>query len=50
MRRVLILLALATALTGCASTGTPTCDGKDRRPINAPARAGGFHPSCGTAA
>lgn len=50
MRRVLIVLALASALTGCASTNTPTCDGKDRRPINAPASVGVFHPSCGTAA
>ncbi len=50
MRRLLILLVLSSALTGCASTTTPTCDGKDRRPINAPARAEVFHPSCGTAA
>lgn len=50
MRALLILLALASALTGCASTAVPTCDSKDRRPINAPASAGVFHPSCGTAA
>lgn len=49
MRRALILLALASALTGCAST-IPICDGKDRRPINAPAHVGAFHQSCGTAA
>lgn len=50
MRRLLILLALASALSGCASTTLPTCDGKDRRPINTPARVDVFHPSCGTAA
>lgn len=49
MRRLLILLALAGVLTGCASTRLPMCDGKDRRPINAPARADILYPSCGTA-
>jgi hypothetical protein len=50
MRKLLILLALASTLAGCASTTLPTCDGKDRRPINTPARADVFYPSCGTAA
>lgn len=50
MRRLLILLALASALAGCASTTLPNCDGKNRRPINAPARADVLYPSCGTAA
>lgn len=50
MCRLLMLLALASVLTGCASTTLPTCDGMDRRPINAPARADIFYPSCGTAA
>jgi hypothetical protein len=50
MRRLLILLALASALTGCASTSIPTCDGKERRPINAPAHADVLYPSCSTAA
>lgn len=50
MRRLLILLVLGSSLTGCASTTLPTCDGKDRRPINTPARADVLYPSCGTAA
>lgn len=50
MRRLLILLALASALSGCASTTLRTCDGTDRRPINAPVRADILYPSCGTAA
>lgn len=50
MRKILILLALASILSGCVSTTLPSCDGKDRRPVNTPARADVFHPSCGTAA
>jgi hypothetical protein len=50
MRKLLIPLALVSVLTGCASTTLPTCDGTDRRPINAPARADILYPSCGTAA
>lgn len=49
MRRLLILLAMAGSLAGCAST-FHICDGKDRRPINTPAQAEVAHPSCGTAA
>jgi hypothetical protein len=49
MRRLLILLAMASTLAGCAST-LQVCDGKDRRPINTPARAEMVYPSCGTAA
>jgi|GEM_PF-1901763 PBP1b-binding outer membrane lipoprotein LpoB len=49
MQRLLIVLALASILAGCAGT-TPTCDGKDRRPINAPAKAEVKYPSCGLAA
>lgn len=49
MQRLLIVLALASILTGCAGT-TPTCDGKDRRPINSPAKAEVNYPSCGLAA
>jgi uncharacterized protein YceK len=49
MRRLLILLVMASILAGCAST-TRVCDGKDRRPINTPARAEVVYPSCGTAA
>jgi uncharacterized protein YceK len=45
MRKILILLALASVLHGCASV-LPTCDGKDRRPINAPVKADVVHPSC----
>lgn len=50
MSRILILLALTTALGGCVSATLSTCDGKDRRPINTPARADVFRASCGTAA
>lgn len=51
MRRLLTLLAIASALAGCASTGLPTCDGRDRRPINVPPRAEMIsYPSCGAAA
>jgi len=49
MRSLLSLLAVASIVAGCAST-LPTCDGKDRRPINAPARAGVAYPSCAAAA
>ena len=49
MRRLLILLALASALSGCASA-LPTCDGAARRPINAPAHAEVVFPSCATLA
>lgn len=49
MQRLLIVLALAGILAGCAGT-TPTCDGEDRRPINAPAKAEVKYPSCGLAA
>ncbi|WP_156648774.1 hypothetical protein [Massilia sp. Leaf139] len=49
MRKIFTLLAIAASVAGCAST-LPTCDGKNRRPINAPDRAEVFHPSCGMAA
>lgn len=51
MKRLLIALAMAmaSALAGCAGA-TPTCDGQDRRPINAPAKAEVKYPSCGLAA
>jgi len=49
MKRLLTMLALASILAGCAGT-TPPCDGKDRRPINAPAKAEVKYPSCGVAA
>lgn len=49
MRRLLILLAMASTLAGCAST-LRVCDGEDRRPINAPTRADVNHPACGTTA
>ena len=49
MRKLLILLALTSALEGCANT-TLTCDGRDRRPINSPDHAEVSYPSCGAAA
>jgi len=49
MQRILIVLAMASVLAGCAST-TPACDGKDRRPINDPVKAEVIYPSCGMAA
>jgi hypothetical protein len=47
MRNLFTLLVIASALVGCAST-LPTCDGKDRRPINVPDQAGIDYPSCST--
>jgi len=49
MQRLLIALAVASVLAGCAST-TPSCDGEDRRPINVPVKAEVVYPSCGMAA
>ena len=49
MRKLILLVVTAASLAGCA-TRPPGCDGKDRRPINAPAQAGTTYPSCGTAA
>ena len=46
MSRLFILLAIASALGGCANT-LPTCEGKHRRPINDPARVDIVHASCG---
>lgn len=46
MRKLFLLLVTTSALAGCASA-LPTCDGKDRRPINSPVQAGIDHPSCG---
>jgi len=47
MRNLFTLLVMASTLAGCAST-LPTCDGKDRRPINVPVQAGIGYPSCDT--
>jgi uncharacterized protein YceK len=49
MRKFFMLLAIAATVAGCAST-LPSCDGKNRRPVNTPARAEVFYPSCGATA
>lgn len=49
MRNLPILLFVAATLGACASN-RPTCDGTDRRPINAPVHAQVDYPSCGPAA
>lgn len=46
MRKLMLMLVITSALAGCAST-LPTCDGKERRPINAPVQADVFYASCG---
>lgn len=48
--RLLVIILISTALAGCASTKLATCDGQDRRPVNAPPHAGATYPSCGLAA
>lgn len=48
--RLLIIILISTVLTGCASKKLATCDGQDRRPVNAPHHAGVIYPSCGMAA
>lgn len=50
MKIVLRVLALTVvvAAAGCAHQ-PPSCDGKDRRPINADRQAGITFPSCGQA-
>jgi uncharacterized protein YceK len=49
MRRILLLLAVASVMTGCAA-GVPVCDGEERRPINAPNHTEIFYASCGAIA
>lgn len=49
MRKLILLAVTSAVLAGCAATPF-ACDGKHRRPINAPAQAGGVYPSCGMAA
>jgi uncharacterized protein YceK len=50
MRKLLILLATACVLGGCASAPLPGCDGSDRRPINVPASTQADYPSCSASA
>jgi len=50
MLKLLLFLAFASALTGCASTALPICDGTDRRPINTPVSTDVVYPSCGVTA
>lgn len=42
-----VLFAISLALTGCATKAPASCDGADRRPVNAPAHAGVVYQSCG---
>jgi uncharacterized protein YceK len=49
MRRLMFVLTVVCTLAGCATT-LPTCDGKERRPINAPVKAEVSYPSCGHSA
>lgn len=48
MRRLIASLTLVCVLSGCASP-LPSCDGKDRRPINQAARVPMTYASCGSA-
>jgi uncharacterized protein YceK len=49
MRRLMLALTVVSTLAGCATT-LPTCDGKERRPINTPVKAEVPYPSCGRSA
>ena len=48
--RLLVIILVSTILAGCASTKVPSCDGLDRRPVNAPPHAGATYSSCGLTA
>lgn len=48
--RLFTIILISAILAGCASTKPPTCDGRDRRPVNALPHAGAIYPSCGLAA
>lgn len=51
MRHLFLLVLIGMTLAGCASAGRlPTCDGSDRRPVNAPPQARATYHSCGMAA
>ncbi|WP_440963963.1 hypothetical protein ACL58G_29075 [Massilia sp. GER05] len=50
MRKILIMLATASVLGGCASASLPGCDGSERRPINVPSSAQAGYPSCSASA
>lgn len=49
MNPVAVLLILSVTLTGCAHK-PPSCDGSNRRPLNAPKQAGVSYESCGQVA
>lgn len=42
----LLVLPLVVAMAGCAHQ-PPSCDGKNRRPVNESRQAGINYPSCG---
>jgi hypothetical protein len=50
MFRLTTAALLIAALAGCASTQPPSCDGTDRRPVNAPQQVGVTYLSCGATA
>ena len=51
MRRWFLIVTISAALSGCAAweRGPPTCDGGDKRPINAGKWSGALSLACGGA-
>lgn len=50
MRHLLLLIVIGCAIAGCATSALPTCDGSDRRPVNAPPQVHTIYNSCGATA
>lgn len=49
MRKLFVITLLGGLLAGCAST-MPTCDGNERRPVNASPQARTTYHNCGATA